>query len=54
MQNYHSESDIVLQSNAHKPGEGIFEIGEHLAKLESPHSPDTFVLKDAELTRKVK
>jgi len=41
-------------------GERIFKIGEHLAKLQAkcwlchtPHSPYTFVLKDAELARAV-
>jgi len=40
------------------PGERIFKIGEHLAKLQAKrlsvsynHSPCTFVLKDADLAR---
>jgi len=39
-------------------GEKIFKIGEHLAKLQAngrslhtPHSPETFVLREAELCR---
>jgi len=38
------------------PGERIFKIDEHLAKLQAkwPHSPYTFVLKDAEVARYVK
>jgi len=42
----------------HSAGERIFKIGEHLAKLRAkslsvsvPHSPCTFVLKDADLSR---
>jgi len=42
----------------HSAGERIFKIGEHLAKLWAksllchiPHSPCTFVLKDADLAR---
>ena len=42
----------------HSAGERIFKIGEHLAKLKAKwltvsytHSPCTFVLKDADLTR---
>ena len=40
----------------HSAGEIIFKIGEHLAKLWAKslyisHSPCTFVLKDADLTR---
>ena len=41
----------------HSAGERIFKIGEHLAKLQAnsltviPHSPCTFVLKDADLAR---
>jgi len=41
----------------HPAGERIFKIGEHLAKLQAkwlchtPHSPCTFVLKDADLAR---
>ena len=45
----------------HSAGERIFKIGEHLAKLRAksltichiPHSPCTFVLKDADLARYV-
>ena len=42
----------------HSAGERIFNIGEHLAKLQAngllchiPHSPCTFFLKDADLSR---
>jgi len=42
----------------HSAGERIFKIGEHLAKLKAKwltvsytHSPCTFVLKDADITR---
>ena len=41
----------------HSAGERIFNIGEHLAKLQAKWltvSPCTFVLKDADLARKVK
>jgi len=42
----------------HSAGERIFNIGEHLAKLQAkwltvihPHSPCSFVLKDADIAR---
>ena len=58
--NFRCDESLYYTFIIHSAGERIFKIGEHLAKLRhihwlchipEPHTPCTFVLKDADLAR---